>query len=170
MRQKLKLAGLPEDIITTVRGQGYCLKSLPQNNNFAIGEQPFKSKTTPSIPPKKPSDKQAQHLAALTSIWQKHRPKRQQQLATLAKAIASLQAGNLELSDRLSAIVAAHSLAGNLGQFGLDRGSGIARELEQLLQNDPTPEQWGKLSTQLTALSEEIATERDISTYIKQKI
>ena len=34
LRQKLKLAGLPEDIIVTVRGQGYCLKSSPQNNEL----------------------------------------------------------------------------------------------------------------------------------------
>lgn len=162
LRQKLKLAGLPEDIITTFRGQGYCLKPLPQADNFVAN--------TPAISPEKQPDKQAQHLAALTAIWSKHQPQRQQQLATLEQATASLQAGNLELSKRLSAIVAAHSLAGNLGQFGLYQGSQLARQLEQLLQSNPSPEQWRELSTKLTALSQEIASEQDVSTHINQKI
>lgn len=48
LREKLKLAGLPEDIITTVRGRGYCLKSLPQADNFAenIGLTPRKENQT----------------------------------------------------------------------------------------------------------------------------
>ena len=162
LRQKLKLAGLPEDIITTVRGQGYCLQPWPQADNSVAN--------TPSIPTEKQPDKQGQHLAALTAIWEKHQPKRKQQLAALEQASAFLQAGNLSLSERLSAIVAAHSLAGNLGQFGLERGSQLARELEHLLQNNPSQEQWWELSTKLTALSEEIASERDISTHINQKI
>ncbi len=169
LREKLKSAGLPEDLITTVRGQGYCLKSLPQNNNNFEGDSAI-NPTTQSIPTKQQSDKRAQHIAALTSIWQKHQPKRKQQLATLEQAISSLQAGNLDLSDRLSAIVVAHSLTGNLGQFGLYQGSQLARELEQLLQSNPSQEQWRELSTKLTALSQEIASERDISTHINQKI
>ena len=173
LREKLKLAGLPEDIITTVRGQGYCLKSLPQSN-YCEQNSPI-NPVTKSIPTKpellKPESlKREQHVAALTSIWQKHQPKRQQQLATLEQAISFLQAGNLEISIRLSAIVAAHSLAGNLGQFGLDRASQIAKELEQLLQNNPTQEQWLELSIKLNVLSEEIASDRNISVSINRKI
>ena len=118
----------------------------------------------------KQPDKPGQHLAALTAIWEKHQPQRQQQLATLEQASVLLQTGNLSLSERLSAIVAAHSLAGNLGQFGLERGSQLARELEHLLQNNPSQEQWGELSTKITALREEISSERDISAHITQKI
>lgn len=100
----------------------------------------------------------------------KNQPKRQRQLTILEQAIAALHQDNLELSDRLSAIVAAHSLAGNLGQFGLNRGSQLARELENLLQNNSDRERWGELSTKLAALSKEIATDRDISSYINRKI
>lgn len=151
LREKLKAAGLAEDIITTVRGQGYCLKSVSQTT---LSER---------------EDKRSQHLAALTLIWNKHQPKRQQQLATLKQALAALQHGKLELSDRLSAIVAAHSLAGNLGQFGLNRGAALAKELEESLQNNPHRQQWKELSIKLTALSEEIAT-RNISLHIDRKI
>lgn len=177
LRQKLKLAGLPEDIIVTVRGQGYCLKPLPQNNKLKIDSVSSDRVVPKSISTKagvitnhQPTNKASQHLAALTTIWKKHQPKRQQQLATIDKAILSLQGGNLELSDRLSAIVASHSLAGNLGQFGLYQGSQLAQELEHLLQNDPSQEQWQELSIKLTILRDEIATERDISEYISQKI
>ncbi len=158
LREKLKSAGLPEDIITTMRGQGYCLKPLPQ------------AETSENILTSEQADKNSKHLAALTLIWNKHRPKRQQQLTTIEQAVAALQQGTLELSDRLSAIVAAHSLAGNLGQFGLYRGSELARELEELLQNNPHREQWQVLSLKLTALNEEIANERDISPQINQKL
>jgi DNA-binding response OmpR family regulator len=41
LRQKLKLAGLPEDPIETLRGRGYCLKSLPQHNYFEKNLSPF---------------------------------------------------------------------------------------------------------------------------------
>ncbi|MGL5794413.1 MAG: response regulator, partial [Waterburya sp.] len=128
LRDKLKVTGLPEDLIATVRGQGYCLKSLPSNAHCPVAKQ-------------QQPDKKTQHLAVLKAIWQKHQPKREQQLTTLKQTITSLQTGTLELSDRLSAIIAAHSLAGNLGQFGLDRASQLAKELEQLLQDNPRQEQ-----------------------------
>ncbi len=164
LRDKLKLAGLAEELIITVRGQGYCLKAAPQ------ASQGNNSTANQGIMPQEETNKREKHLAALTAIWHKHESKRQQQLATLTQAIASLEANKLELSDRLSAIVAAHSLAGNLGQFGLERASQLARELENLLQNNPPQGQWQELSSKLTALSAEIATERDITPQLTQKV
>ncbi len=120
MRQKLKLAGLPEDIITTVRGQGYCLKPLPQNNDIDLSQDNSRITPISSVSTEQQPDKRSQHLAALTSIWEKYQPKREQQLVALGQAIESFRVGNLETSDRVSAIVIAHSLAGNLGQFGLE--------------------------------------------------
>ncbi|MDJ0681684.1 MAG: response regulator [Xenococcaceae cyanobacterium MO_167.B52] len=164
LRKKLCLAGLPKDIIITVRGQGYCLKPLSQNEHINDNSQ------ITSNPPEPQLDKHAQHLAALTSIWEKHHPKRQQQLAQLQQAITSLKTGSLEVSDRISAIVTAHSLAGNLGQFGLHQGSRLAKDIEQSLQNDPSQEQWQTLNLKLTELSQEISKERDITPQINQTI
>ncbi len=164
LRKKLHLAGLPKDIIITVRGQGYCLKPLPQNDQL---EDDSAITPTPAEPE---TDKQAQHIAALTAIWEKHQPKRQQQLAQLQQAIASFKTGNLEVSDRVSAIVTAHSLAGNLGQFGLHQGSQLAKDIEQLLQDNPSEEQWQELSAKLTALSQEISSDRDITRQINLTI
>ena len=167
LRQKLKQAGFPDDLITTVRGQGYCLKSLPQDNDDVRGDTPDAIEAISSEP-----DKRSQHLTALTSIWKKYQSQRQQQLATLSQAIDSLSVGNLEISDRLSAIVIAHSLAGNLGQFGLERASQLAREIEQLLQKyvAHNSAQLIDLSNKLELLRQELITKHDIVGQISQRI
>lgn len=167
LRQKLKQAGFPDDSITTVRGQGYCLKPLPQDNDDVRGDTPEAIEAISSEP-----DKRSQHLTALTSIWEKFQSQRQQQLATLSQAIDSLSVGNLEISDRLSAIVIAHSLAGNLGQFGLERASQLAREIEQLLQKyvGHNSAQLIDLSNKLELLRQELITKHDIVGQISQRI
>lgn len=153
LRQKLKQAGFPDNLITTVRGQGYCLKPFPQK-------------------PDEPTNKRSQHLAALTSIWDKHQSKREQQLATLAQAIHALKGGTLEISDRLSAIIVAHSLAGSLGQFGFTKASQLAKEIEQLLQNylNYNPSQLLLLSNNLTALEAELGSNQNIASQINQNL
>lgn len=168
LRQKLKEAGFPDDLITTVRGQGYCLKPLPQNNQDGWSDL---SKTTPSISDDR-TDKRSQHVTALTSIWEKYQSKREQQLATLTQAVDSLIVGNLEISDRLSAIVIAHSLAGNLGQFGLERASELAREIEQLLQkyDSHNRDRPINLSNKLELLKQELIPKHNIIEQIGQRI
>ncbi len=152
LRQKLKLAGLPEDLIITVKKQGYYLKPFSQENNK--------------------EHKKSQHITALTSIWKKSRLKREQQLIVLEKTIESLQVGNLDTSDRISAIVVAHSLAGNLGQFGLERASQLAKEIEQLLQNDLShnSKQLLQLSSKLQALNQELTINQNITHQLPKKL
>ncbi|PSB12849.1 transcriptional regulator [Pleurocapsa sp. CCALA 161] len=169
LRQKLKEKGFPDNLITTVRGQGYCLRAFPEDNNVGTDER----QTTPntaSVSPEQPN-KRSQHIAALTSIWSKHQSKREQQLAILAQAIAALDAGNLEISDRLSAIITAHTLAGNLGQFGLDRASELAKDIEQLLQEDFSQDsnQLLLLSHKFESLRQELALKQNIVEQISQK-
>lgn len=163
LRRKLKSSGFPDDLIITVRGQGYCLKPLPQSQN---NSKPLASVSEQQL------DKNSQHLTALTSIWEKFQPKREQQLATLGQAIGSLKMDSLEISDRLSAIVVAHSLAGNLGQFGLEYGSQLAREIEQLLQNYSSEDttQLLSLKNKLKALRQELAVSQNIVGKISQKL
>ncbi len=165
LRQKLKQAGFPDDLITTVRGQGYCLKALSRDSNNGGDDLP--NATRPSNQP----DKRLQHITALTSIWEKYQSQREQQLVTLSQAIDSLTIGNLEISDRLSAIVIAHSLAGNLGQFGLERASELAREIEQLLQRYDAHNsiQLIHLSNKLELLKQSI-TKHNIAEQISQQI
>ena len=128
LRNQLKLAGLPEDPIETVRGRGYYLKPPPHNHNSIQTSLPI------SVESKE--NKHLRHLTALTAAWEKYQQKSKQQLATIKSALKDLINGNLSNSNRQAAILIAHSLAGNLGLFGFDTGSQLARELEQLLQKD----------------------------------
>ena len=161
LRQKLKQAGFPGDVIITVRGQGYCLKPLPEDS---LGD----SKSVAD----EQTNKRSQHLAALTSIWEKYQPQREQQLITLEQTIRSLNTGNLEISNRLSAIIAAHSLAGNLGQFGLDRASQLAKEIEELLQNNLSHDsaQLLPIADKLKTLKQQLAIKQNIIGQISQNL
>jgi len=159
LRQKLKQAGFPNDLIVTVRGQGYCLK--PLLNNLP------KAKTAIATTP---VNKRSQHLTALASIWDKYQSKREQQLITLEKIVTSLNGGNLEISNRLSAIISAHSLAGNLGQFGLEQASELAKEIEQLLQSNLSHDspQIPLLSDKIKALRQQLAIKPSVLSQISQ--
>lgn len=170
LRQKLKQAGLPEDLIITIRRQGYALKSSLKKSDEGKNSSVIANQHR--IAQEKIPDKRAQQIEALTAIWEKHRPKREQQLVSLEQAVAALQAGNLTTSDRVSAIVIAHSFKGNLGQFGLERASQLAKEIEQLLQNAPSPNspQLQQLSSKVQALTEELRANSDIKLRLSQKI
>lgn len=174
LRQKLKQINFPHDLITTVRGQGYCLKPLTaseQSNPQDLVPKPLPHSPNLEQPNKSP-DKRSQHLKALTSIWEKHQSGREQQLATLEQTINSLHLGNLEVSDRLSGILTAHSLAGNLGQFGLDRAAQLAKTIEQHLQADLSNDfpKLLALSEHLIALKAELASTVQIEGQIWQKM
>lgn len=153
LRQKLQLAGLSENPIDTVRGRGYCLKSPPQNNQA-----------------EKPVEHRERHIEALTTAWSKYRSKYQQQLTNLDSAIKALKQGKITTSDRLSAIVTAHSLAGSLGLFGFDRGSQLARQLEQLLQGEQNPQQLWQLETIINNLNQELTQESKFSDRISNHL
>jgi DNA-binding response OmpR family regulator len=170
LRHKLKAVKFPDDLITTVRGQGYCLKALPFNSDFggeAVAIPPLSSSNSLEQP-----DKSSQHLTALTAIWEKSQAQRKQQLASLEQTIKALSLGKLEISDRLSAILTAHSLAGNLGQFGLDQAAQLAKEIEQQLQDDLTQSspKLSLLADKLAALTKELGNQTQIAAQIAQKL
>lgn len=170
LRHKLKTVNFPDDLITTVRGQGYCLKALPVNSDFGREERGIPSISSSNS--FEQPDKSSQHLTALTAIWEKYQGQRKQQLATLDQTIKALSLGKLEISDRLSAILTAHSLAGNLGQFGLDQAAQLAKEIEQLLQDDliQNSPKLSLLADKLAALTKELSNKTDISAQIAQKL
>jgi len=126
LRNQLRLAGLPEDPIETVRGRGYCLKPIPESNQLIPDNS--------TSPPANKDSKYLRHLSALTTAWEKYKHKAKEQLAILELAIRDCKNGNLSSSNRQVSQLIAHSLAGNLGLFGFDNGSQVARELEQILQ------------------------------------
>ena len=165
LRNQLKLAGLPEDLIETVRGRGYCLKLPPQDHNP-------QTQTTPPLQAESKEDKQSRHLAALTAVWEKYRQRSKQQLVTLESTVKALKKGYLSQSDREEARLIAHNLVGNLGIFGFDTGLQLARKLEQLLQADISQdtEQLLQFEAIFNALRQEIFTEDNISNRISSKL
>ncbi|MFM2315563.1 MAG: hypothetical protein RLZZ04_4841, partial [Cyanobacteriota bacterium] len=169
LRHKLKTVNFPDDLITTVRGQGYCLKAFPVND-FGREERAIPSISASNSVEQ--SDKSSQHLTALTVIWSKYQGQRKQQLASLEQTIKALSLGNLEISDRLGAILTAHSLAGNLGQFGLDQAAQLAKEIEQQLQDDLTQNspKLSLLADKLAALTKELGNKTRIAAQIAQKL
>ncbi len=160
LRKKLKKAGLTEDPIATLQGRGYCLKSLSRGKNI--------EETTSSIQPESHTSKRSQHLAALTTAWERYQYKSNQQLANLDSAIKALHQGKLETGDRLSAMATAHSLAGNLGLFGFEGSSQLAKKIEQLLQTDlrKDSQQIIQLQTIFDTLRQELVTEDHLSEQI----
>ena len=169
LRNQLKLTGLPEDLIETVRGRGYCLKPLTQDNNP-------QTQTTPQLEAdnkdKSQDNKQSRHLAALNSVWENYRHRSKQQLVILESTVKALKKGYLTQSDREQARLIAHSLVGNLGIFGFDTGSELAKELELLLETDISQET-NKLShfeSIFNALRQELFTEDNPFNRISSKI
>ncbi|MGB7413695.1 MAG: response regulator, partial [Thermosynechococcaceae cyanobacterium] len=145
LRQKLKAAGAPADLIETVYGIGYRLKPL---------EELAKSHTAPVAS----TQIHQQTLNAITDIWIKFQPRVSQQVGLLEKAAAAIQNGPLEAQLQQQAQREAHTLAGGLGTFGLAEGSRIARNLEQLLQVDTALDEAQLLQFQqaVTALRQEV--------------
>jgi DNA-binding response OmpR family regulator len=164
LRQKLKRAGLPEDPIQTLRGRGYCLKSLPQNNNSP--------ETLLPLPPGNQENKRARQLVALSAAWEKYQHESNQQLVTLEKALRAWKAGNLNPGEWEAARLATQQLAENLEIFGFAEGSRLAKELEQILPTEIRAEtgqllQWESI---LDALCQELALEDNFSHPISHRL
>ena len=172
LRKTLKQAGLEDNPIETLRGRGYCLKSLPQSDN--LGENLFCVLKEYEQPSPEMFNKQQRHLKALNQAWEKYRHKSNQQLKILQEALQALQKGHLSSEQREEAQFMAHKLAGTVGIFGFDEGSRLASELEQLLQENLQDERKQVLRFEIifNALQKQLTTEDDslnrVSKQLKQ--
>lgn len=72
----------------------------------------------------------------LDQLWHKFLPQIEARVTVLEQAAAALAQGNLPPDLRAEAHSTAHRLAGSLGTFGLDHGTALAREAENLLAPD----------------------------------
>ncbi len=132
LRQKLKAVGAPPDLIETVYGIGYRLKSPP------IPPEP-QNQATEALSAQK--TRHSKHLAALAEAWEQCKGEIIGRLGVLEQAATVLKGGTLSHELQRQANLAAHSLAGTLGTFGFAEGSRLARELEYLLQTEDLLEQ-----------------------------
>lgn len=90
--------------------------------------------------------------ALLANLWERGLPVLQERLDILDRAARAASLGELTEASRLEAAGLAHKLSGTLGMFGYDRGTEIAREIEQLLATPPAAS--GRLATLVSELRE----------------
>ncbi len=111
LRQKLKRAGAG-DAIETIYGLGYRLREVKLE---------------------KPDSENP-----LAAVWERHKHKYLDRIAIIALAVEALKQGSLSDELHQQALTHAHTLAGSLGSFGLDRASEIAREIDRQLRENLT--------------------------------
>jgi DNA-binding response OmpR family regulator len=148
LRQKLKQAGASANIIETVYGIGYRLKSLGSQSP---------TKTTKAIAKAKKTTK-AKHQVAVARAWENFKQAIEERLTILSEAVVALKQEQFNEELQQQARATAHKLAGSLGSFGFPEGSKIAREIEQLLEAELplTQEQARQLDEIVNALHSEI--------------
>lgn len=135
LRQKLKQAGAPSDLIETVYGLGYRLK----------------------LPASLSSNCRLPHQAALTAVWEKFKGQNSDRITILEQAATAICAQKLDAEFRQTAITTAHKLAGTLGVFGFTEGSRLAFEVEQMLQSSTlTPTAASQLKTLVGNLRQQL--------------
>ena len=137
LRQKLKAAGMAKDTIKTVYGVGYRLKCDDDQ------KQPN---------PQTISTNNKQHRTEIiTQTWSKFKDLAFQRVADLENLAVALLEEQVTPEIHTQAKHSAHKLAGSLGCFGFPEGSRIAKQLEQLLSNNPIAEADIKQVTELIA-------------------
>lgn len=123
LRRKLKAAGAATDLIETVHGLGYRLRTPTV--------RPFRDRNST-----KPAqrDRQTRYLEGLTQAWRAHKGESLDRWQYLLHIAQTLEQQPLSEQQHLQAQQTTHSLAGTLGTFGLMAGYRLALQLEQLLQ------------------------------------
>ncbi|MBU7586787.1 MAG: response regulator [Nostoc sp. TH1S01] len=151
LRKKLKAGGLTEDILETVYGMGYRLKSAPKNS--------IKAETKTSQQQNTQTKSRTKDLASVNKVLEKFRDSFTQQVAILEQAHIALLAENFPEELQQQAKHEAHKLAGSMGSFGYPEGSKLARSIENLLieHRTFTHDEITQFSQLLTALEQELA-------------
>jgi DNA-binding response OmpR family regulator/HPt (histidine-containing phosphotransfer) domain-containing protein len=162
LRRKLKAAGMTKDLIETVYGLGYRLKEeREKTENEDIGKltiensklkiqkfDPFPitpsplpygkplARLHPITPPSQSRiEAETEVMAVVAKMREEFKNSLSEQIELFERAIALLANGTLDNTLRQKATAEAHRLIGSLGSLGLPEGSKVARQIEQLLQN-----------------------------------
>ena len=128
LRQKMRNAGAG-NWIENVYGLGYRLnpeQANSENNKLKT----VNSKINP------PSSVEEQFSQAMEVMWQKYQGLMAERLEVLQAAATAIETGKIADELRLAASKEAHKLAGVLGMFEWEKGTVIAKEIEQLLESD----------------------------------
>ncbi|MEP6515687.1 response regulator [Microcoleus vaginatus] len=146
LRQKLKTAGMTVDLVETVYGLGYRLKSLPEEiESQQVGQETAETAktqetlSTESSGSSQELNKDERRLKVLNAIAQMRGNLKAnfiEKMAIFDRAIAQLKNGSLEGELREEAQAQAHKLVGSLGTLGLPKGSEVARQIEHLFKTE----------------------------------
>ena len=128
LRQKLKAAGAPTDLIETIYGLGYRLK---QENQKSSAKKNKKNDRNKLIKSELPKQKLQQSVA---KIWERFKGSIGERINVLEQAAIAGKYGKIDSDLQRQARQEAHKLAGSLGTFGFGYGSELAREIETLLK------------------------------------
>lgn len=137
LRQRLKAAGVEGDLIETVYGLGYRLRSAPPPAQAAADSPSPVSPT--AHPPNDWAEREQQGAVALQAIAERFQVSLAQRLADLAELERSLQSETLTAQRRTDLIREVHKLAGGLGTFGYTHASDIVQKMEDLLIHTTQP-------------------------------
>lgn len=117
LRQKLKRAGMDKDTVKTVYGIGYRLKS-------------------PTDKIQKQTSKKITKSQQIARAWLTFKDVTLQRLAILENLTTALAEDKVNQELQTEAKSSAHKLAGSLGSFGFPEGSKIAKQIENLLEDN----------------------------------
>jgi HPt (histidine-containing phosphotransfer) domain-containing protein len=92
----------------------------------------------------------------MNRLWTKFLPQMVERVTILQEAAESAAKGTLGAAEQQTASSEAHKLAGVLGTFGLQEGTELAREAENLYAG--TLDGSAKISARLTEIAEQLRT------------
>lgn len=124
LRNKLKAAGMQEEIFETLYGLGYRLNPFPTEFVEEKSKLEQDSETTQEY---------EEGIALINQLTDKFLLALQQRITTLEKIILLLQANGFSKEKIEKAKEEAHKLVGSLGTYGYIQGSKIARSIETML-------------------------------------
>jgi PAS domain S-box-containing protein len=169
LRQKLKAASVPGDLVETVYGIGYRLKPFQNKATSSAkstnGQRPPSKQVSNETPETKdaPSATGSSHpsyeqtRAAIALVWERLKPRVDEQLHTLEQAAIALANRQPDTDLHQQARREAHSLSGSLGTFGFGKGSNLARQIESALQKEALDStEITHLQSLISALKQEI--------------
>ena len=165
LRQKLKAAGLPTDLIETLYGLGYRLKPAPVNVSEQVPVETVDS--NPLLEEPKPvsgksslssrSIDKARVQEVIATMSKKLIASMPETIAMFRRVVIALQKNKLGADLRRQGYIQAHQLIASLGSLGFPEGSAIARQIEQILNIDvPLVSSNAELLSQLITKLEQI--------------
>ena len=125
-------AGAAADLIETVYGLGYRLKSTESGVRNQEAETTLAPRGVDSATATDQTEQQG--APELTAIWERFKEKYSDRITLLEQAVTALLEGTITEALRQQAIGEGHTLVGSLGSFGLIEASRLCREIEQTFQ------------------------------------